>query len=268
MASKGDSYIIVGAGVFGASTSLHLANRFPGAKIRLIDREDFPCRLGASWDCNKIIRTDYLDALYTEKALEAMDLWSNDPLYKPYYHESGLIWLTSGGSADLIVDNARGLGAGADTQMLTVDETRAMFGGLYADGDFDGVNTVLYRKTGGWVRADKALAKVIATAVEAGVEYIKGDVESLTFDEHGGCSGVKLRDGNTSTAQHTILCTGAGTAKLLADSAPERDDLQANGRIIAAAIYTACVQTEDKDLARLIREAPVFSHQGMYGRGK
>lgn len=37
------------------------------------------------------MRADYGDLFYMEKALEAINLWRTDPLYKPFYHESGLI---------------------------------------------------------------------------------------------------------------------------------------------------------------------------------
>lgn len=60
------SYIIVGAGVFGTSTALHLKCRHPDAQVTLIDRHapDAPTRPAASWDWNKVVRADYRDITY------------------------------------------------------------------------------------------------------------------------------------------------------------------------------------------------------------
>jgi glycine/D-amino acid oxidase-like deaminating enzyme len=61
------SYVIVGSGVFGTSTALHLIRKYPDATIHLIDRDayDAPVRVAASWDWNKVIRADYGDIFYT-----------------------------------------------------------------------------------------------------------------------------------------------------------------------------------------------------------
>jgi sarcosine oxidase / L-pipecolate oxidase len=31
-----------------------------------------------------------------EKAMEALDTWRLDPLFKPFYHETGLMWVEKG----------------------------------------------------------------------------------------------------------------------------------------------------------------------------
>jgi len=108
-----DSYVIVGAGIFGASTALHLISKYPSARVTLIDRTPFPCQVGASWDWNKVIRADYTKLVYMELALEALEWWQTDPLYKPFYHESGLIWLDNAGVPQTIIDNYKHLKASA-----------------------------------------------------------------------------------------------------------------------------------------------------------
>lgn len=56
MASKMQSYIIVGAGVFGVSTAYTLIQKYPQASVTLVDRDAFDAesRVAASWDWNKV----------------------------------------------------------------------------------------------------------------------------------------------------------------------------------------------------------------------
>lgn len=60
------SYIVVGAGVFGTSTALHLKLQYPDADVTLVDRHDPDAltRPAASWDWNKVVRADYRDLTY------------------------------------------------------------------------------------------------------------------------------------------------------------------------------------------------------------
>lgn len=59
MMSDGDSYIIVGAGVFGASTALELARS--GHHVVVLERssDGYHAVDAASNDLNKIVRPDY-----------------------------------------------------------------------------------------------------------------------------------------------------------------------------------------------------------------
>lgn len=51
-----DSVIIVGAGVFGLSTALAIARRYPSTKVTVIDRYTPPVPDGTSVDTSKILR--------------------------------------------------------------------------------------------------------------------------------------------------------------------------------------------------------------------
>jgi len=79
MATLNSSYIVVGSGVFGASTALTLAQKYPLASVVLVDRA-VPYRESASWDWTKVIRADYADMLYMQLALEAKEFVENRPI--------------------------------------------------------------------------------------------------------------------------------------------------------------------------------------------
>ena len=50
------SVIIVGAGVFGLSTALAIAKRYPQTKVTVFDRQTPPVSDGTSVDTSKILR--------------------------------------------------------------------------------------------------------------------------------------------------------------------------------------------------------------------
>jgi glycine/D-amino acid oxidase-like deaminating enzyme len=134
------SYLIVGAGVFGASTALYLIRRYPNASITLVDRNghDAPTRVAASWDWNKVVRADYRDIAYTKLALEARRLWKRDPLWQHFYHESGIYWISLTGFAKQVLQNFQDLGEDVELSTHPIDEERKMFGGIFDEADYSG----------------------------------------------------------------------------------------------------------------------------------
>lgn len=262
-----ESYIIVGAGIFGASTAFHLVQKFPNASIRLVDREPFPCQLAASWDWNKIIRAEYTDIFYMKLALEAKAKWETEPLFKPFYHEAGAVWIADFDMADVISDNYAKLGLKDNAIRYTVAEAREIYNGMFDKAEFTGVDQVLVSPKTGWAEAAKALTKVIQVAVDKGVQYVSADVTSLIFDEFGACTGVRTAGGVVLKASKVILCTGAGTAKLLADSAPARSDLHAGDRFVAAGMCTA-LMTPEPEACKHFADAPIVLHERLYHEGR
>lgn len=83
-------YLILGACIFGISTALALVQQDKSRCVTVVDKGLRHLR-SASWDWTKVVRADYKDPLYTRLALEAKRVWRTDPLYREYYHETGLI---------------------------------------------------------------------------------------------------------------------------------------------------------------------------------
>lgn len=264
------SYIIVGAGVFGVSTALHLIRKYPHSHITLVDRDgpDAPTRVAASWDWNKVVRADYTDITYMRLALEARDVWKSDPLWRPFYHETGIFWVARSAFAGRVVQNYRELGVRGELYACTVEEARGEYGGLFADGDYQDITEVLVNKTSGLADAKDALKRVIEEALMLGVTFVGAEVEGLEFEDggRGACTGVRTKAGDTITAERTILCTGAFTPRLLMDSAPERPDLHAGDRIVATGI-TEAVAPLTKEQFQKYRDMPVTSTDNPPGRG-
>ena len=74
MMNKGSPIVIVGAGAWGLSTALHLANA-GYTNITVYERaEKIPSPYSAAWDLNKIVRAEYEDSFYTKLALVDLTL--------------------------------------------------------------------------------------------------------------------------------------------------------------------------------------------------
>lgn len=84
------SYVIVGAGNFGAATALTLAKR-GDVRVTLVDTAPYPNPRAAFHDVNKIVRDDYPDKLYMRMLVKAMLRWRHDTLYSPHYREVGVV---------------------------------------------------------------------------------------------------------------------------------------------------------------------------------
>ena len=250
MASDEASYLIVGAGVFGVSTAYHLIQKYPSASVTLVDRDAFDAesRVAASWDWNKVVRADYDDIVYCRMGLEAQDVFKSDPLWKPYFHETGIYWTCRDDYAGTVIDNYRKLGRKADLKALSVDEARNMYGGLFDEADYSGVKEVLVNQTSGWGAAGDCLTAVTREAVRLGVKYVTAEVATLQLDGRGRCFGVKTAKGDSLKASHVILSTGAFTPKLLEFSAKSSGltSLRADGRIVAGGITTGMTRLDEQ----------------------
>lgn len=252
MAAGQPSYIIVGAGVFGVSTALHLIKKYPQASVTIVDRDqhDADTRVAASWDWNKVVRADYDDVVYCQMGIEAQDVFKSDPLWQPYFFETGIFWTCRDDYADAVIGNYHKLGRKADLKSIPVEEAKKLHGGVFGDADYNGVKSVLINKTSGWAAAGDCLRAVTKEALRLGVKYVVAEVASLLFNEDGPCGGVRTIGGTNLEATHTILSTGAYTPKLLELSAEESGitRLRAGDRIVAGGITTGMKVLDEQEL--------------------
>jgi sarcosine oxidase/L-pipecolate oxidase len=265
MAATPFSFLILGAGVFGASTALALAQSYPSKSIVLIDRE-IPSRRGASWDWTKVIRADYTDIFYTRLAVEAKRVWRSNPLYSGNYHETGLVWVDDSGFSKGVIENYSALGVDEKWELVSAKDLRASYGGSFSEAEFGNLQDIFLNKSSGWVEASKALANVIEAAASAGVQLIESEACNLMFDDGGSGVGVRTTDGQVFLGEKIILATGAETAKILVTSAPDLPQLHVGSRLSAAGLITGVLNLDAEEAIRH-HGTPVFLHAGGPAQG-
>lgn len=244
------SYLIVGAGIFGVSTAYYLKQKYPNASITVVDRDayDADSRVAASWDWNKVVRADYDDYTYCKLGLEAQDIFESDPLWQPYFHKTGLYWMCGRAYSKKVIDNFKRLGRGDALEAIPIEKARKLYGGLFDESDYEGVDEVLINKISGWAAAGDCLRAVTKKIIEQGVNYVVAETVALSFDGQRRCNGIHTRSGRTIKADKVILCTGAFTPTLLDWSAVTSgiDNLRSGDRILAGGITTGMVKLDDE----------------------
>lgn len=87
--------VIGGGGTFGSSTALHLIRSgYAPSNITVLDTYQIPSAQSAGNDLNKIMGIRVRDQATIRLSLEARDMWRNDELFKPFFHNTGRVSLT------------------------------------------------------------------------------------------------------------------------------------------------------------------------------
>ncbi|CZR65025.1 related to fructosyl amino acid oxidase [Phialocephala subalpina] len=239
------STLIIGAGTWGCSTALHLARR--GYKnVTVLDPYPVPSPISAGNDINKIVEqgtpislpfppsplTDnhfntnpgsFSDgeegASISETLLQlATEGWLTDPIFKPYYHNTGYIICAHTPDGLTQLTKREMLDQKADFEWL---DTPAAFRATMPEGVLTGNFPRWkggFKRTGaGWVFARGALVSAYKEAKRLGVTFItgaKGGVKELLI-ENGDVIGAVTNHGKQYRAKTTILAAGANAPQLL-----------------------------------------------------
>lgn len=84
--------VVGGGGTFGASTALHLVRTgYTPENITVLDAFEIPSAQSAGNDLNKIMGVRLRNRCDIQLSLEARDMWRNDELFKPFFHNTGRV---------------------------------------------------------------------------------------------------------------------------------------------------------------------------------
>lgn len=84
--------VIGGGGTLGSSTALHLLRAgYTPSNITVLDTYRIPSAQSAGNDLNKIMGVRIRNPVDKQLSLEARDMWRNDEVFKPYFHNTGRV---------------------------------------------------------------------------------------------------------------------------------------------------------------------------------
>ncbi|KAL6240734.1 hypothetical protein RBB50_012298 [Rhinocladiella similis] len=252
--SKSSSILIVGAGTWGCSTALHLTRR-GYTNVTLVDPYPVPSPISAGNDVNKIVEqgqfSDGDDEAWVSKTLltTATEGWTSDPVFTPYYHDTGyIVAASSEDGLKQLYDRERPDVNKEFVQLEDAEAFRKTMPEGVLTGDFPAWKG-LYKSTGaGWVHARKALVSCATEAERLGAKFVVADVTELVI-ENGDVKGVKTKDGRQMRADTTVLCAGANCDQFL----------DFKGQLRPTAWTLAHIQMTPEE-TRLFKDLPVLFH--------
>jgi len=161
--------VVIGAGVFGAWTALHL--RRSGRTVALVDIYGAGNSRSSSGGESRILRMGYgTDEIYTRWAMRSRELWTAlfDQVHRPeLFQNTGVLWTPHPGDARAASMQAAFEKCGVEFRLLAPEELRRSFPQLRFREDRIG----LYETHAGVIMARRAVQAVVAEAIREGVEY-------------------------------------------------------------------------------------------------
>src|SRR5215471_2829172 len=166
---------VIGAGVFGAWTALHLARR--GQRVILLEAYGPGHSRSSSGDESRIIRMGYgKDEIYTRWSKQSLMQWKEffAATGQRLFHETGVLWLAGEDETRLNETRTTLAGCGVTFEDLNVAALRTRFPQI----GLDGIRSAILEPQSGVLMARRAVAATVAEAVTLGVTYLHALVEA------------------------------------------------------------------------------------------
>jgi sarcosine oxidase len=209
--------IVIGAGVFGAWTALHLARR--GQGVLLVDAYGPANARASSGGESRIIRMGYgADELYTRWAINSLALWKELFASAPasasatLFHDTGVLWLARDGDAQLDATKAVLSRCKVPFESLSSNAIAAR----YPQFALSGIDTGVLETGSGVLMARRAVMAVVEQTAGRGVEYRQAQVAPPTFKQVGnsGLSAIPISGGEKISAGQFVFACGAWLGKV------------------------------------------------------
>jgi sarcosine oxidase len=218
IATKIYDVAMVGAGVFGAWTALHLARR--GKRVLLLDAYGPGHSRSSSGDESRIIRMGYgADEIYTQWSQRSLIQWKelfaatgNEALFR----KTGVLWLAEAENPQLQATKSVLQRNGVEFEELN----GVAIVGRYPQINLDGIASGIYEPESGVLMARRAVAAVVAEAIRVGVEFkltaIPEPRGNDAIENIAGSSGERF------AARQFVFACGAWLAKLFPEILGDR----------------------------------------------
>lgn len=217
--------VVGGGGTMGSSTALHLVRSgYTPSNITVLDTYAIPSAQSAGNDLNKIMGIRLRNKVDLQLSLEARDMWRHDPLFAPFFHNTGRLDCegSAAGIAGLRAQYQTLLDAGAGLEATHewLDSEDAILAKmpLLPRDQIRGWKAI-YSRDGGWLAAAKAINAIGEELRQRGVRFGVGAAGSfkrpLLTADGATCVGVETVDGTQYRGDKVVLAAGAWTPALV-----------------------------------------------------
>jgi glycine/D-amino acid oxidase-like deaminating enzyme len=204
---------VVGAGVFGAWTAVHLLRA--GHRVTLIDAWGPAHSRASSGGESRLTRGAYgKDSVYTRMAFDSLKEWKalSHVAGLPIFHECGVLFFFPREENYVRDSLAAHQAIGLPTQALTGAEMSRRFPMV----DFTGVEIGLWEPGFGALMARRAVQTLVDVFVQRGGDYRRGKVLPLPSDSKS-LESVTLEGGDRIAADRFVFALGPWLPKLFPD---------------------------------------------------
>ncbi len=207
--SKSVDYLVIGAGVHGLSTALHLAKTTKNKKILIIDK-DKNVGAGASGIACGVIRNNYFQPAMRELMAHSVSIWEKYQKQLHYYPVGYMQISFEGMHEDVrqIYNEQKNIGY---ESVFIEGERESMdyMKNLFHDWQAKNITSILHEKKGGYADNMVSMMGLLKLAEDAGAEFM-GSVEVkdfITSSDSEAMRGVKTSQGDIY-AEQIIVAPG------------------------------------------------------------
>ncbi|WP_340119619.1 FAD-binding oxidoreductase [Pelagibius sp. 7325] len=206
--------VIIGAGIHGLSTALHLAaaldakGKGGGKDVLVIDKGGIAA--GASGIACGVVRNNYFQPAMRELMAHSVAVWESDP--KAYsYHAVGYMQI----SPEVMHEDVASIYAqqqaiGYDSVFIEgAKDCDLYMKGLYDDWQAKGITSVLHEKKGGYANNTAAIYGLAAKAEAKGVRILTGvTVTGFEFGHNSEAIAAVETDKGRIACDQVVIGTG------------------------------------------------------------
>ncbi|HKW79722.1 MAG TPA: FAD-binding oxidoreductase [Casimicrobiaceae bacterium] len=206
-------YVIIGAGIHGLSTSMHLAQKLKArgktvgaGEVRIVVLDKTGVGAGASGIACGVVRNNYYQPAMRELMAHSVGVWESDAAAYSY-HPVGYMQISPEvmhAQVGTIYQQQRAIGYDS-TFVEGEDDSRRYMRGMFDDWQAKNITSVLHEKRGGYANNQASLRGLERKARALGVDIVTGvAVTGFRFDDAGAVAAVDTDAGRIDCDQVVV----------------------------------------------------------------